>query len=85
MEGIAGIAVACEIGVGLCSPCLCCLFGFENDECRTLAEVQSGSAGVKGTARLVVEDHQRVETVEMETRQCFRSAGNDDVCLSGFE
>ena len=75
MEGIASVSVSGNVGDGIG------LISLHHDECRALAKVESGASFVERTALLLVENHQRLESVEMESRKCFSSAGDDDIGL----
>ena len=76
VEGVATVAVAGHIGK---RPFAGIFFKYE--EACALAEVEPRACGVKRPARLVVQDHQGVEAVEVEAAEGFRAAGNDDVNL----
>ena len=48
----------------------------------TFTEVQASPLVVEGTAMLLVEDHQRVETVEMEQGEGLRATSHNDISLT---
>ena len=64
VEGITAVSVACDIGKSPTPGIL-----FKHDKGRSLTQIESCAGFVKRTARLLVENHQGVETVEMEAAQ----------------
>ncbi len=79
MESVAGIAITVEPGQwfhptfhGRGCP-------FEDDIGCSFAEIEPGACGVERTAGFPVEDHQRIESVEMEPGETFASACDYDV------
>ena len=63
----------------------CVVLTLQHDITGTLAEVESRPRVVEGAARLVVEDHQGVEAVEMEAGEGFRTAADHYVGVAGAQ
>ena len=74
VEGITAVSVARDIGKSP-TPGI----PFEHDKGRSLTQIESCASFVKRTAMLLVENHQRIESVEMEAAQGFRTAGNHNI------
>ena len=79
MEGIAGVAIAREQGLGRHAATFCTFCRFQNKIGGTFAQVQAVTCGVEGTTRLGVEDHQRVEAVEVELGDALAATHHHDV------
>ena len=73
-EAVTAVSVARDIGKSPTPGIL-----FKHDKGRSLAQIESCAGFVKRTARLLVENHQGVETVEMKAAQGFRTAGNHNI------
>ena len=85
MVSITCIAVAREPGVdgGTTLPGL--IFALHDHVSGPFAEVQSVATAVERSANIVVENHQRVETIEMEPRQSLRTTGNNNIGIAGLQ
>ena len=60
-------------------------FGLHNQIGGALAQVQSVPVGVERTAGFLVQNHQRVEPVDVELGEAFRSAHHGNVHASLFD
>ncbi len=78
MEGVAGIGIARQFCNGFDAPLRRRGFAFQNQESGPFAEIQAGARFVKGPAKFAVQDHQGVESVQVEVRQAFAAARGDD-------
>ena len=71
VEGIAGIAVACEPSMDDCPSFSGRCFCLHHDEGSTFTQVQSCALCIEWATGLMIEYHQRVESVQMESCQCL--------------
>ena len=76
MEGVAGVAVAGQSCEG---------FGPTTLGVFALAEVEACTACIERTARLVVENHQRREAVEVELGDTFAATNHNTVGVTGTD
>ena len=83
VEGVTGIAIAAEFTDHRCPSALSRLGRFQHEIRGSFSEVQSGTRSVEWPALLMVEDHQRVETVEVELRDTLRTAYDSYLRQSG--
>ena len=60
-------------------------FRLQHDEGCTFAQIQTGPLVVERPASLLVQDHQRMEAVQMETGKGLCAAGNHHVSLSRLD
>ena len=85
MKSITTIAVAGQDGQRLRSPTLHGGRAFQHHEAGSLAEVQATAGLIERTAPLRVENHQRVEAVEMKQAQRLTAAGYHGLCLARLD
>ena len=72
--GIAGVAPAREHGQDVCTAAAGGGFAFEYHKSSPFSQIESGTMGIERSAGLAVENHQRVETIDMEARQALAAA-----------
>ena len=79
MEGITGVAIARKQGLGRHAATSCTFCRFQNYVSCTFAKIQAVTCGVERTTRLGVENHQRVEAVEVELGDALTTSHYYDV------
>ena len=82
MERIASVAIARKQGLWRHASTFCTFCRFQDKIGCTFAQIQSVTCGVEGTTRICVEDHQRVETVEMKLCDALAATYYHDVGFS---
>ena len=82
VEGVAGVAIAAEISVDGCLTLAGMFLRLHHHKSSPLAQVQACTCIVEGTTTLLVEDHQRVEAIEVKQGKCLSTPSHDDVRLA---
>ena len=85
VKRIAGVAISRQNRQRLMAVALRRLWCFEHHISRALSQVESGACLAERPAGRVVEDEERIETVEMEFRQAFRASRHRHLRLSAFQ
>ena len=85
MESVAGVAIATQIGMDGGLTLTGMLLRLQHHIGGTLAKVQSGTCLVERTAMVLVENHQRIEAIEMEHRQGLGTSSHHDIGLARLQ
>ena len=62
----------------------CAIFALQHDESSALTQIETGSCGVERPATLLVEYHERLETIEMEAAKTLATSNDNDVAQTAF-
>ena len=85
MESVASITVTAQATQGLYAPTDCRRGCLHDQIGGTFAEIEAGAVSVERSAWLVIEDHQRVESVQVEKGETFRTSHHDSFCQAASQ